>query len=84
VRARPPIALNSTYTITPTPGLRDGQARREPLDRNGNRRGAQNVEGGVKLNTVRPHSSLGDLAPLMFKTAWYETQAKTRETNIPT
>ena len=37
-----------------------------------------------EYNTVRPHSSLGDLAPLMFKTAWYATQAKTRETNIPT
>jgi putative transposase len=37
-----------------------------------------------EYNTVRPHSSLGDLAPLMFKTAWYETQAKTQETNIPT
>lgn len=36
-----------------------------------------------EYNTVRPHSSLGDLAPLMFKKAWYETQAKTQETNIP-
>jgi putative transposase len=37
-----------------------------------------------EYNTVRPHSSLGDLAPLMFKTAWYEAQLKTRETNTPT
>lgn len=37
-----------------------------------------------EYNTVRPHSSLGDLAPLMFKTAWYETQAKIRETDNPT
>jgi putative transposase len=37
-----------------------------------------------EYNTVRPHSSLGDLAPQMFKTAWNEAQAKTQETNIPT
>jgi putative transposase len=37
-----------------------------------------------EYNTLRPHSSLGNLAPLMFKTAWYEAQATTQETNIPT
>jgi putative transposase len=36
-----------------------------------------------EYNTVRPHSSLGDLAPHMFKTAWREAQAMTQETNIP-
>lgn len=36
-----------------------------------------------EYNTIRPHSSLGDLAPHMFKTAWREAQAKTQETNIP-
>jgi putative transposase len=36
-----------------------------------------------EYNTVRPHSSLGDLAPAMFKIAWQEAQAKTQETNIP-
>lgn len=38
----------------------------------------------TEYNTFRPHSSLGDLAPQMFKTAWYEAQAKTQETNIDT
>jgi putative transposase len=36
-----------------------------------------------EYNTVRPHSSLGDLAPAMFKIAWQEAQAETQETNIP-
>lgn len=29
-----------------------------------------------EYNTFRPHSSLGDLAPQMFKTAWLEAKAK--------
>lgn len=36
-----------------------------------------------EYNTVRPHSSLGNLAPHMFKTAWRKAQAATQETNIP-
>jgi putative transposase len=35
-----------------------------------------------EYNTVRPHSSLGDLTPHMFKTAWQRAQEKTQETNI--
>jgi putative transposase len=32
-----------------------------------------------EYNTVRPHSSLGDLTPLEFKVAWYEAQANKQD-----
>lgn len=32
-----------------------------------------------EYNTVRPHSSLGDLAPHTFTTAWHAAQAKTQD-----
>ncbi len=35
-------------------------------------------------NTARPHSRLGYLTPLAFKTAWLEAQAKQADPNIPT
>lgn len=37
-----------------------------------------------EYNTFRPRSSLGDLAPQMFKTAWLEAKAKSEEFNILT
>jgi len=37
-----------------------------------------------EYNTIRPHSSLGDLAPQMFKTAWLEAKAKSEESHILT
>ncbi|NJN17039.1 MAG: IS3 family transposase [Oscillochloris sp.] len=37
-----------------------------------------------EYNTYRPHSSLGDLAPQMFKTAWLEAKAKSEESHMLT
>ena len=37
-----------------------------------------------EYNTFRPHSSLGDLAPQIFKTAWLEAKAKSEESHILT
>jgi putative transposase len=35
-------------------------------------------------NHERPHSRLGYLTPLAFKTAWYEAQARQQDPNIDT
>lgn len=37
-----------------------------------------------QYNTERPHSRLGYLTPLAFKTAWYQAQAKQQDPHIPT
>lgn len=37
-----------------------------------------------EYNAVRPHSSLGNLAPQMFKTAWLEAKATSEESHILT
>lgn len=37
-----------------------------------------------QYNHERPHSRLGYLTPLAFKTAWYEAQAKQQDSNIDT
>jgi putative transposase len=49
------------------------------------------VEACVRLgafrtlyNHERPHSRLGYLTPLAFKTAWYEAQAKQQDSHIDT
>jgi putative transposase len=36
----------------------------------------------TQYNTERPHSQLGYLTPLAFKTAWYEAQAKQPDPHI--
>jgi putative transposase len=35
-------------------------------------------------NMARPHSRLGYLTPMAFKTAWLEAQAKLPDPNMPT
>jgi putative transposase len=35
-------------------------------------------------NHQRPHSRLGDLTPLAFRTAWYQAQAKQQDPHIDT